>query len=432
MSSVELIQERAGVIAQVRALVNGVENEKRSMTVEEQEKSRSLFAAAEELGAKIGEQETKEKLAEAEAQLRAVAPRKVGQQSHVAKRSMDEGEAKELFRSWALAGTHGHRPDADTAYRASENGFNIHDTGVKFSHRALSKSGSAGGYTVAQAFQNQLDKALSYYFSVQSVADVFSTSDGSDMPQPTVDDTSSSNNAAIVAEASGIGTTLDPTFGTVTFKSFDYYSPIVKVSNQLLRDSAQDIGSVLADLFGERMGRAMDAACVSTNAGSSAPEGMLYGVTAAVNLATGTPNPITIAKLLELESQVDLAYLNLPGSGFLMHPGTWSAIRAMAESTGRLLLNSDLSTGTEKRLLGYPVHLSKNITSIATGGDNVPLILFGALKKYRIRLVGGSTLTRLNELYAGNGQVGFCLHSAWDARWINKAGVRTLNSFDTP
>ena len=41
------------------------------------------------------------------------------------------------------------------------------------------------------------------------------------------------------------------------------------------------------------------------------------------------------------------------------------------------------------------------------------------------------TLTRFNELYAGNGQVGFCLHEAYDGRWVNAAAAKTLNAEDT-
>ena len=100
---------------------------------------------------------------------------------------------------------------------------------------------------------------------------------------------------------------------------------------------------------------------------------------------------MTIAKLLELEVSVDPAYRNLPGTGFLMHDNTWQSIRQMVDLSGRLMLNSDIQNGVEKRLLGYPVYISNNMTPITTPGDDAPLILFGALKKYRFRKIAGST-----------------------------------------
>lgn len=332
-----------------------------------------------------------------------------------------------MFRAWALAGTPNGRPDAEMVHRAAEFGFDVNSQIIQF--RALSKgTTTAGGHTVPQSFSDQLEKVLAYFFPVAEAFEMFGTDDGRDYPWPTVTDTS--NAAAIVAEAGSIGSSTDPTFGQVTFKSWDYFSPIVKVAFQLLRDSARDIPALLAELFGERFGRGLDTATISSNAGTAAPEGILNGVSAGVNLDSG--NAITFLKLLALETSVDLAYRNLPGTGFIMHDATWSAIRSLVDGAGRPMVGMDIQNGVARRLLGYPVFISNNMTSIASAGDNTPLILFGALKKYKVRRIGGSTLTRLNELYAGNGQVGFCLHEAYDGRWVTKAGVKTLNALDTP
>jgi hypothetical protein len=68
-----------------------------------------------------------------------------------------------------------------------------------------------------------------------------------------------------------------------------------------------------------------------------------------------------------------------------------------------------------------------NSWNAGSPASNIPLILFASLKKYKVRAIGGARLTRLDELYAANGQVGFVLHQAYDARWHTHAGV-TLNS----
>lgn len=426
MNSVELRNQRAQAIAEARKLIDSIEAEGREMTVDEKNTADKMFADADALASKAEAAERKEKLETAEAELRQAQPRKTSPRLS-SRNELDRNGAAELMRSWALAGAPGHRPSADDNLRAAEYGFDLGSQVIQY--RALSKgSNSAGGYTVPTSFSTELEKILNYYWNVFDAVESFNTSDGTDYPWPTVDD--STNASSIVTEASGIGSSTDPSFGAVTFKSFDYYSPIVKCSNQLLRDSARDIPSLLAELFAERMARALDTAIVSTNAGSSAPEGMLYGVSAGANLASG--NAMTVAKLLATEVSVPIQYRNLPGVGWLMHDATWSEIRGLAETTGRLMIGSDLQNGVEKRLLGYPVHISNNMTSFASPGDNQPLILFGALKKYKIRRVGGSTLTRLNELYAANGQVGFVLHEAFDGRWLTKSGVKTLNSYDAP
>jgi len=425
--SIEIKEQRAKVIAQAREVINLADADKRSLSDDEQTKVDELFSQADKMAKDANDAERREKLETAEAELRSSQGRKINSITSVTN-PLDKRQASEFMRAWALAGTTGNRPDMNTVTRASEFGFDV--SGNTINYRALSKgTTTAGGFTVPQSFSTELEKVLAYYFSVGEAVEMFDTEDGRDYPWPIVDD--SGNAGAIVTEASGIGSSTDPAFTQVTFKSWEYYSPIVKVSNQLLRDSARDIPSMLAELFAERMGRALQTACISTNAGSSAPEGMLYNVTAGVNLASG--NAITLAKLMDLEASVDIAYRSLPGTGFVMHDATFNAIRQIVDATGgRPLLNPDISTGTEKRLFGYPVFISNSMTSISSPGDNAPLILFGALKKYKVRRVGGSTLTRLNELYAANGQVGFCLAEAFDARWITKAGVKTLNSYDAP
>ena len=423
MKSIELAERQAQLVAEARKIYDAATSESRDATPEENEEFDRLMGEAEEAKTKAETAKRHESLDYAEAELRAVSPRRTSATSY--RKTMDRHGAAEIVRSWALAGSNGHRPTADQSVRAADYGIDL--TSSSMEYRALSVgTNTAGGYLVPQSFSSELDKQLAYYFAVEQAVDVFNTEYGRDYKQPTVNDVS--NVSGIVGESGTIGSTSDPDFNQITFKSWDYYSPIVKVSHQALRDSGQDIPSVLAELFAERMGRAYDAAVVSANAGSAAPQGILNGVSAAVNLATG--NPMTIAKLLELEVSVDPAYRNLPGTGFLMHDNTWQAIRQMADTTGRLLVSGDLQNGIEKRLLGYPVYISNNMTPITTPGDDAPLILFGALKKYRFRKIAGSTLTRINELFAGTGQVGFCLHEAYDARWVNTTCAKTLNSFD--
>lgn len=422
MNLQSLKENRASIVAQMSTLLNTAKAEQRDMSGEENENWVKLDGEQEKLANEIAmlEKEERANLLSQEIESKKTVTPFVTRQ---ARAELNKRQASELLRSWALGGKHNY----DVLSRASEVGFDLSNNVLEY--RALSVgSNSAGGYTVPTSFSDELDKQLAWYFTVSDAVDSFASDDGTNFPYPTVNDTS--NASSIVTEASGVGSSTDPTFGQVTFKCFDYYSPIVKISNQLLRDSRQDIPAVLAELFAERMGRALDVACVSINAGSSAPEGLLYGVSAGVNLASG--NAITIAKLFDLESSVDRAYRNVPGTGFLMHDATWQAVRQLADTTNRPLINIDLQNSVQPKLLGYPVFISNNMTSIGSPGDNQPLILFGALKKYKIRFCGGSTLSKLVELYAGNGQVGFVLHQAWDARWVTKSGVKTLNSYDAP
>ncbi len=427
MTAAELRALRATQIANARGIVTGAETANRDMTDDESNRFDTAMREADELGKKITAAERKESLDQAEAELRQTGARRsapAGTNAGTGTRELTAAQATEVFRAWALAGSPEHRPDADMQLRAAQAGVDLGRQVMTL--RAMSVgTTTAGGHTVQQSFSSELEKVLLYYFTAAEAFDIFSTDDGADYPWPTVDDTA--NSGEFVAEAGALAVNQDPTFAQITYKSWDWYSPVVKVAHQLLRDSARNVPALLAELFAERKARKLDSSCVGTNAGTTAPEGCYNGVTVGAQLATA--NPITYAKLLAVESSVPLAYRNQPGVGWLMHDGTWQAIRGLVDTNGRPLVGMDMQNGVEKRLLGYPVHISNNVTSHASPGSNQPLSLFGALKKYKIRRVGGSTLTRLNELYAANGQVGFVLHEAFDGRWITKAGVRTLNCF---
>ena len=84
---------------------------------------------------------------------------------------------------------------------------------------------------------------------------VFSTSTGSDLIMPTVNDTTSK--ATVVAEYQK-STQKAPSFGSETLKAYTYRTPIVPVSLELLQDNSFDLESLLSDLLAESFGRGMN------------------------------------------------------------------------------------------------------------------------------------------------------------------------------
>ncbi|VTU02427.1 Phage major capsid protein, HK97 family OS=Rhodothermus marinus (strain ATCC 43812 / DSM 4252 / R-10) GN=Rmar_1022 PE=4 SV=1: Phage_capsid [Gemmataceae bacterium] len=424
MNPQDLREQRAKLIANAKVIVDAAEADQRDLTPDENTQIEAIFTQADQLDAQAASAETKSKVLAADAHQRESTGRKTAP-GKLASVSVSENDRKAAFRAWAMYGT--GQVGNDMLGRASLLGLNVASRSLNLRElRALSKSTSNA--PVPADFTSEYEKKLAYFFPIGGAVTSFTTADGRDLPFTVVDDTG--NSAAIVSEAGSIGSSSDPSFTKVTFKAWKYASPIVKVSVELLQDSVIDLESYLAEAFGERFGRAYEAAVVSTNAGSAAPEGMLYGVSAGVNLASG--NALTLAKLIDLETSVDIAYRNLPGAGFVMHDATWAAIRQLADDQNFPIFMGNLQEGTTPRLLGYPVYISNQMTSIASPGDNAPLILFGALSKYRWRTCSDRVLTRLDELYAATGEVGFVMLERADGRYLNKSGVKTLNSYDAP
>jgi HK97 family phage major capsid protein len=328
--------------------------------------------------------------------------------------------------AWARAGKMLTREQG-----AAADHYQIDPRNEQLSLRALQLgTDSEGGYVSPATYVTAYEKKLSFISPAVSAMGSINTSTGESFHYPRVDD--SSNAAAVTAEEGPIGTTTDPAFDEVLFpRAFDYDSPIVKVSNQMLRDAIIDIPSLLfTDLFPDRHARAMEAAVFHATAdGNGEPEPVIYGVTAGVNLAS--TNVFTLDKLFSLESALSIAYRS--GATFVMHDATWQSIRQITDDTLRPLINVDLQAGVSKQLLGYPVLICNTLTSISSPGDNKPLILFADLNRYKVRRVGSPVVVRLDTLYAATRQTGFLVSQCWDARWVGHKSVcaTTLNSYDS-
>ena len=93
------------------------------------------------------------------------------------------------------------------------------------------------------------------------------------MPWPTTDDTS---NEGVQLGESTEATELDPTFGQAIFRAYKYSSKLVRVPSSLLRDSGLDFAGELGSMLGEHIGRRMGRAFTTGN-GAAGPQGIVTG-----------------------------------------------------------------------------------------------------------------------------------------------------------
>lgn len=426
-TSAELRSQRAAIVAQSRQLVDRATTENREMTAEETQQFDRMIADADRLNGEIRSLERREWVELQEAEQRASQGRQVppaAGQVRSRQNEPTEHDRREAIRAWALTGKNRIMADADQLHRASLCGINLHSDTLSL--RALSKgTASAGGNAVPVSMVNAIDKALKFFAPIRGVCSTLVTDSGSDLDYPRVTDVA--NSASIVSEAGTIVVNADPTFSKVTMKAWKYATTIVKVSLELLQDSAVDVEQLLGSLLGERMGRGQAAHFV-TGSGSGQPQGLATAATAGVNLASG--NAITADKMIDLIYSVDRAYRD--GASFLTHDETVAALVKLKDDNGQYLWSPGLMAGEPDRFKNHPVIVSNDITSITTPGDNQPLVLFGDMKNYLVRDVRGSQdVIRLNELYAATAEVGFVLHQRTDGRMIGQTGcVKSLNSYD--
>lgn len=263
-----------------------------------------------------------------------------------------------------------------------------------------------GGYLTHSEFNANIIEAQKNYNAMRRAPTTkVTTQTGQNMLWPTVDDTVAGE---IIGEASAhdADTDADIAFGQKAIGAFKYSSKIVKVSVELLQDALiTDLPGLIARLLGQRLAN-IQQTHFTTGGGTTVPDGIVPQ--AAVGTQSANDNSITKSNLIDLYHSVPSQYRMMPSVGWMMHDSFMGAIRKLDNSTSNLLWEANLRLGEPDRLLGKPVYENPAMLAVtALDAADEGWAVFGDLSAYYIRDVRGIQVQRLNELYAGNGQVGF-------------------------
>ena len=296
MKNIELRGRRAQLIKDADAIVAGAHAESRSMTSEEKTKFEAIEADARGLKQEIEiierNAEMKKEIASIEGEARAAAPK---------------ANASAAFSKYLRHGF---------GSLSAEERSMVQKRGTA---TQVAGTDSLGGFLVPQEFSNELDVATAFTGEVERLAKKLNTASGGLLDYPTINDTAT--DAGLTAEAAAV-TVQDMTFGNKQLSAYNY-SSLVKVSQQLLQDSAFDLNAFLVEAMGERISRATNAA-FTTGSGSSQPQGLVTG-SALGNTCAGA-NAITADDLLDLIYSVDASYRNKPGFGLMAHDNVIAAV----------------------------------------------------------------------------------------------------------
>ncbi len=270
-----------------------------------------------------------------------------------------------------------------------------------------------GGYLVPTEFETQIVKGLEEANVVRSIAKVISTN-----VERKIAIAASGSTAVWTAENGSIPVS-DVTFGQKTLDAFKLTDQI-KVSNELLQDSMFSIEAYLAEEFSRALGVAEEEAfCVGNGTGQ--PTGIFTANGGTVGTTANSGSAITFDDIVSLIHALKSPYRR--NAVFLTHDTTVSAMRKLKDNNGAYLWQPSLQAGQPDRLFGYPLYTSPYAPVIASGA--MP-IAFGDFSHYWIADRQGRTIQRLNELYAGNGQIGFIITERLDAKVIFAEGIQLL------
>ena len=276
-------------------------------------------------------------------------------------------------------------------------------------------SDAEGGYLTPDEFEHTLVEALEEEDIFRSLANTIQTSSG-DRKIPVV---ATKGDASWVDEEGAIPES-DDSFKQVTLSAYKL-ATMIKISEELLNDSAFDLESYVAKEFGRRIGTKEEEAFFVGD-GTGKPTGILDATGGGqLGKTTSGATAISFDEIMDLFYSLKSPYRK--NATFLMNDSTVKAIRKLKDGGGKYIWQPSMVAGTPDTILNRPVLTSAYMPEISAGNKTVA---FGDFKYYWIADRQGRSFKRLNELFAVTGQVGFVATQRVDGKLILPEAVKYL------
>lgn len=269
-----------------------------------------------------------------------------------------------------------------------------------------------GGYLVPEEFEKKLIMALEEENIFRRLATVIKTGGERIIPMETA-----RGEAAWVEEEQLIPES-DAAFGQIRIGAHKLATRI-KISNELMQDSAFDMASYIAGNFGRRMGEKEEDAFFNGD-GSGKPLGIM-AATGGAQVGVTASGDITFDNVIELYHSLRLPYRRK--AVFMISDATAMALRKVKDGNQQYIWQSSVTADRPDMLFGRPVYTSRFMPEPTTGKI---AMLFGDMKYYWIADRTTRTFKRLNELYAETDQTGFIATQRVDGKLILPEAVKAL------
>lgn len=274
---------------------------------------------------------------------------------------------------------------------------------------------SEGGYTVPDEFDRQLIEGLEDENIMRGLVHIIRTGSG----EHKIPIVASHGTGSWVEEEQQIPES-DDAFSQVTLSAHKF-ATMIRISRELLNDSAFDLAAYIAHEFVRRAGAAEEQA-ILTGDGSHKPIGLLHATLGAqTGVTAASTTAITADELIDLQHSLKSGYRRK--AVWIMNDATISAIRKLKDGQGQYIWQPGIKEGAPDMLFNQRVLMSNYMPLIGSGNK---VILYGDYSYYWLAEREGRTLERLNELYAVTDQVGFKMTERLDGRLILPEAVKCL------
>lgn len=393
----ELLEKRANIWEQAKALVDRAEAENRDFTAEEQQQYDKMFDEMDSLAKRakrLEEQEREERELDKPVNRAFKAP--LGAEG--AKEDREANKVMDAFRSYIVNGV------VTPELRALQV-----DDG--------SGGGTLGGYLVPpQQFIAELIKGLDNAVFVRRISKVFQVTTSDSLGAPTLD--ADMSDPVWTTEVQDLSSTADTamTFGKRELKP-QQLAKLAKISMKLLRVSAIPAEALVRDRLTYKFATAMENNFLNGDGGTK-PLGVFKadtnGIPTSRDVNTGNATAITADSLIEAKYKLKAQYRN--GAQWIFHRDVIKAICKLKDGEGNYMWQQGLIAGQPDTILSLPVNESEYAPNTFTSGSYIGIL--GNFQFYWIAELFGMEIQRLNELFAATSQVGFI-----GRMWVDGAPV---------
>lgn len=264
-----------------------------------------------------------------------------------------------------------------------------------------------GGYLVPEEYDRRLIQTLSEENIMRRLGHVITTSGEHKI------NIAATKPAAAWIEEGGALQFSDATFAQILLDAHKLHVAI-KVTEELLYDSAFNLESYIIEQFGKALANAEEDAFLN-GTGVGQPLGLFAEV-------GGGHVAGTLSAALKADDVLGLIYeLKRPyrkNASFIMNDKTVAQIRKFKDNNGAYIWQPSYQAGEPDRILGYSVHTSEYVPENA--------IAFGDFSYYNIGDRGTRSFKQLTELFAGNGMIGYVAKERVDGKLILPEAVQIL------
>ena len=264
-----------------------------------------------------------------------------------------------------------------------------------------------GGYLVPEEYDHRLIVVLTEENIMRGIATKITTSG-----EHKINIAATKPAAAWIEEGEALS------FGDATFeqKILDAHKlhVAIKITEELLYDNAFGLENYIITEFGKALANAEEDAFLNGD-GVGKPTGIF-------DKTKGGESIGTLTAALKSDDILDLIYkLKRPyrkNASFIMNDATLAQIRKLKDNNGQYLWQPSYQVGEPDKILGYNIRTSAFAPTDA--------IAFGDYKYYNIGDRGSRSFKQLNELFAGNGMIGYVAKERVDGLLILPEAVKIL------